>query len=428
MRNFRFLSIVGLVTGFTILLWWLAKPVDYPHDLFFIFSVGQVTGLVGTVWLALTLLLSTRWSLVEDLFGGLDKVYKTHHLLGIGSFVLLVLHPILFAVELLPDWRAFVSIFQLSEQVAMSMGVMGLYVMLFAFLFIALIKLPYHLWLWTHRVLGLAILFGGAHAVLIGSDIAAFWLLKIWMFVWIAVGCLSALYAILFYKLLGPRYFYRVAKVTIRRDIVELQLEPAMKRQLEFVAGQFISLQLKSAAVSQELHPFSLVSAPGDTIIRLAAKQLGDYTRQLSKVKPGELAVLYGPNGRLGCSLTPAEIWLAGGIGVTPFLSMAKALQQQQLPKDVTLFYLVRKHSEAVFDRELLDFASANPRLKIIIWESSKQGRLDADQIDKQANLARISGIRLCGPKPMMMSLSTQLQQKGFSSDRIFFEDFAFLS
>lgn len=107
MRNLRFLSILSIVSCLTIWLWWLAKPVGYPHAMFLLFSFGQLSGLVGTVWLALTLLLSTRWTVVEDMFGGLDKVYKTHHLLGIGSFVLLVLHPLLFATELLPNWSAF---------------------------------------------------------------------------------------------------------------------------------------------------------------------------------------------------------------------------------------------------------------------------------------------------------------------------------
>ncbi len=426
MRNIRFISILSIVTSITIWLWWLAKPDGYPHSLFLVFSFGQISGLVGTIWLALTLVLSTRWTVAEDMFGGLDKVYKTHHLLGIGSFVLLVLHPFLFAAELLPDWSAFFGMFMVGSDIALNAGVIGLYVMVFAFLFIALIKLPYHIWLWTHRVLGLAILFGGAHAFLIGSDMGSFRPLQIWMLVWIAIGSVSALYAIIFYKLLGPRYFYRVSKVRIVRDVVELFLQPAAKKRLQFVAGQFVSLQLQSKAVSRESHPFSIVSAPTDEVVRLAAKQLGDYTTQLTQVQPGELAVLYGPNGRLGCHLTPAEVWVAGGIGITPFMSMAQAFGQQQVPKSVTLFYVVRKRSEAVFLAELEKIAAVKPQLKVVLWESSKQDRLSAAIIDTQANLARISAVRLCGPVPMMVSLTAQLQQYNIPVAKIYYEDFAF--
>lgn len=427
MRNLRFYSILSLVTGVTVWLWWLAKPADYPHALFLLFSFGQLSGLVGTVWLALTLLLSTRLTQVEDVFGGLDKVYKTHHLLGIGSFVLLVLHPLLFASELLPDWSAFFAMFMMSSDVALSAGVMGLYVMVFAFLFIALIKLPYHLWLWTHRVLGLAILFGGAHALLIGSDIASFRVLQIWMLGWIGVGGASAIYSIIFYKLLGPRFFYRVAKVKVTRNVVELFLEPAAKKRLQFVAGQFVSLQLHSQAVSRESHPFSIVSSPTAETVRLAAKQLGDYTTRMTQVTPGDLAVLYGPNGRLGHQLTPAEVWIAGGIGITPFMSMASDLLPQRIPQDVTLIYLVRKRSDAIFLSELEKLASEKPQLKVVVWDSSQQGRIDAAAIDGLVSLARISGVRLCGPKPMMESLSLQLQQRGIPAHMIFFEDFAFV-
>lgn len=317
--------------------------------------------------------------------------------------------------------------FMMNSDVALSAGVMGLYVMVFAFLFIALIKLPYHLWLWTHRVLGLAILFGGAHALLIGSDIAAFQPLQIWMLGWIGAGSVSAVYSIIFYKLLGPRFFYRVSKVRVSKDVVELFLAPSARKRLQFTAGQFVSLQLHSQAVSRELHPFSIVSAPSVETIRLAAKQLGDYTTRLAQVQPGDLAVLYGPNGRLGAQLTPAEVWIAGGIGITPFMSMASDLLPQRVPKDVILFYLVRKRSDAVFQSELEKLAAEKPQLKVVMWDSSQQGRIDVAGIDKVANLARISGVRLCGPKPMMVSLSHQLQQRGIPATMIFFEDFAFV-
>lgn len=427
MRNARFVGILSISALITVWLWWLSKPTGYPYSLFPIFSLGQISGLLGTVLLSLTLLLSTRWSVIEDLFGGLDKVYKTHHLVGIGSFVLLLSHPLLFASELLPDWQAFWRMFQLSSDVALSAGVMGLYVMVFAFLFIALIKLPYHWWLWTHRVLGLSILFGGAHALLVGSDIGAFIPLKIWMLMWIVIGSCSAIYSIIFYKILGPRYFYKVSKVKTTRGVVELFLQPAAKKRLQFQAGQFVSLQLYSQAVSRESHPFSIVSAPTAETIRLAAKQLGDYTTKLANVKVGEMAVLYGPNGRLGQTPTPAEVWIAGGIGITPFMSMAYALKSQQLPRDVTLFYLVRNRAEALYLSELEKIMDNTPALTVKLWESSQQGRLDATRINEKVSLARISGVRLCGPKPMMLSLSTQLQQQGIPANKIFFEDFAFV-
>lgn len=427
MKNLRFISILSLVTGITIWLWWLAKPSDYPYSLFLIFSLGQLTGLVGTVWLALTLLLSTRITQIEDMFGGLDKVYRAHHLLGIGSFVMLLLHPLLLSVELLPNWRAFFAMFWLSSNRAMNAGVMGIYVMIFAFIFIALIKLPYRIWLWTHRVLGLAILFGGAHALLIGSDIAVFSFLKIWMGWWIILGSISAVYAIIFYKMLGPRYFYRLSKVKTSNGVVQLHLQPTTKKRLAFVAGQFVSLQLISKAVSREMHPFSIVSAPEDAVMRLAAKQLGDYTTLLAAAEPGDVAVIYGPNGRLGHQLSPAEVWIAGGIGITPFVSMARSLNQQQLPQDVTLLYMVRNRKEAIFIDELQQIATNMPRLKVVLWESASQGRLEVKEIDRQVGLARISTVRLCGPRSMMMSMSVQLQQKGIAANAIVLEDFAFV-
>lgn len=426
MQHGRFWGATGTILLITTGLWLLSKPADFPYQLFWLLSLGQLSALLGTVLLAITLLLSTRLNWIEDIFGGLDKVFRTHHWLGIGSFSLLVAHPILLSVELLPDFRLFASMFWFGPDLAQNLGVMALYTMVFSFVFIGLIKLPYNWWLWTHRVIGLSILFGGVHAMMIGSDVGADLALRYWMMAWIVVGSIAAIYSIIFYKTLGPRFFYQLVKVVKRGDVVELVLAPQGRKRLQFQAGQFVSLSLNSEAVSRESHPFSVVSAPGEEHVRLAAKQLGDYTNALSNAQPGDLAVLHGPHGRLGTQLTPSEVWVAGGIGVTPFISMAKQLMNLTLPQTVTLFYCVRTAKEAVFARELQDQAAVNPRLKVIVWESAEKGRLSVEQIDQIAHMARVSLVRICGPRPMMYGLADQLTHQGhLSAQQIKFEDFA---
>ena len=59
-----------------------------------IYSLGQLAGLVGAVLLATNFILATRWRWVEDLAGGLDKVYGWHHWLGATAWGALMVHPL----------------------------------------------------------------------------------------------------------------------------------------------------------------------------------------------------------------------------------------------------------------------------------------------------------------------------------------------
>src|SRR5476651_1983158 len=66
-------------------------------------SIGQVAGIVGLTLFAFNLLLSTRIKLFEDLFGGLNKVFIAHHIIGGVALIALLIHPIFLALRLIPS-------------------------------------------------------------------------------------------------------------------------------------------------------------------------------------------------------------------------------------------------------------------------------------------------------------------------------------
>ena len=115
------------------------------------------------------------------------------------------------------------------------------------------------------------------------------------------------------------------------------------------------------------------------------------------------------------------EIWIAGGIGITPFLAMSKALGSEQ---EVDLYYSVKTASEAVYLDELRKVAKAKSNLKIIPFEADKQGFITADYIFKTSRDLDDANFMICGPVSLMHALKAQLKSKGVAKRNINTEEF----
>jgi predicted ferric reductase len=113
--------------------------------------------------------------------------------------------------------------------------------------------------------------------------------------------------------------------------ITEIALAP-LGRPASFIPGQFAMVYLE-AIDGWHRHPFTITSAPGDHLSSFAIKALGDDTSQLpAAVQPGMPAVIRGPFGRFSHQKgTSRQVWIAGGIGVTAFLSWLRAIDEQPL-------------------------------------------------------------------------------------------------
>lgn len=118
------------------------------------------------------------------------------------------------------------------------------------------------------------------------------------------------------------------------------------------------------------------------------------------KWKAGDKALVEGPFGRFGQPDNPAspQLWIAGGIGVTPFVSLAKSLDNNS--DKVFLYYCVTDSKEAAFAQILEKTARSNPHLHLIIWESQKSGRISYQPVSQQVKNLNDREIFICGPVP----------------------------
>ena len=120
-------------------------------------------------------------------------------------------------------------------------------------------------------------------------------------------------------------------------------------------------------------HPFTISSAPHEDVVRVTVKALGDYTSRLQElIEPGMPAVIGGPHGRFShWRGTERQVWIAGGVGVAPFLSWLRALDGQ-LPHRVDFFYSA--DGEAPFAEEIREIAET-PRIAARASDRHRQRR-----------------------------------------------------
>ncbi len=409
-------------------------------------SLGKALGIVGLVLYALNFVLSTRWKRLEDLFGGLNRVYIAHHIIGGAALICVLFHPILLALNLV-DFRELstfhnAALFLLPRGIhidgylttykqlsAINNGIVAYLGMVILLIITFFVKLPYQIWRLTHKFLGVAFLLAGLHVLLIRSDTSRDVFLKFYLLMWVVVGLACFAYRSLMANVVVRRSKYRVEKVVSQPgNVIALELSP-VERSISFKAGQFVFIRFpdsRSLGISKESHPFSITSSPSGVNLWLGIKALGDYTKSLTNLKPGTVAEIEGAFGRfISVRSKRPQIWIAGGIGITPFLSMVQALDPTS--PAVTLVYSAATRSE-LLEQEALGKLIPN-RLKNFTYHAyvtdEQKGFLTADWVEQQYGKLDDVELYICGPPSMMKSLKQQFISKGVRKHHIRTEEFA---
>lgn len=157
----------------------------------------------------------------------------------------------------------------------------------------------------------------------------------------------------------------------------------------------------------------------------MGIKVVGNFTEKLATLKSGGKLIVKGPFGTFGQKMKQAEhaVWIAGGIGITPFLSMAKAVRNDQ---KVEMYFCARVLPPSVITEPFANLSMRNPNFVWLPCETSKGGRLTGQKIYDDTGCDRNAYYMLCGPSVMMEAIASQLAQIGIRRSHIIYEDFAF--
>jgi predicted ferric reductase len=396
--------------------------------------VGIGCAVVGFAILALQFVITGRLPWVEAPFG-LDVLLVLHRVMALVAVAALCVHPVLVAWgegwPLLTGMRVHWYIWVGRVTLAL------LLVQVLASLARRAVRLPYERWRRVHNVFAPTILaLGFVHSLTAGDDVHDGGLVIWAALVAVAFGCW--LYGLVLRPRLLRHHPFRVMSVQSEAPHVwTLTLKTPAKRPFRFAPGQFQFLRLHGAEVSAEEHPFSIASSPTRPgWISLTIKESGDFTAGIGRVRPGDSATVHGPFGRFSHTLHPDEgglVFVAAGVGITPFMSMLRYMRDRRESRSVLLVYGSRSPADVIFGDELKAIeAGDSPRLKVIHVLSDapaswigEAGRLDADRLARLCGGVEGQAFYLCCPPPMTAPLIRGLRRMGVSPRHIHTDQFS---
>lgn len=309
-----------------------------------------LSGLWSISLMALVMLLALRLPLFDRLLGGMDQVYRLHKWAGIAAALTAIAHwgskessgwiKGLWGRAGKPGHDAVLPWLTDSRGFAKDLGEWAFYLLL-AMVAITLLSrlLPYKRWRLLHRAMPVLFLVLVFHGVALMP--LSFWELPLGLLMGtlLALGSLAALWSLAGWIGRSRSHAARIQEVALLGDAstgapieVTCAMPPSWRGHR---AGQFVFVRFDSA---EGAHPFTIASAPnalgkspdGEPLLRLVIKPLGDYTGTLhQRLHARQRVDIEGPYGRFDGqgARHRQQVWVAAGVGVTPFLALLEARQ-----------------------------------------------------------------------------------------------------
>ena len=216
--------------------------------------------------------------------------------------------------------------------------------------------------------------------------------------------------------------------------LVELDLSP---HTVTFKAGQFFCLNLVNPPYNDDKGTrrfFSIVSSPKEKSTLALATRLRDsaFKKSLQELSVGAEVDIEYIKGKF---LLPEDqsrplVFIAGGIGITPFICMLRYIQEESLSYKVTLLYSNRNRASTAFFEELREMADQNQNCKLVLtmtedpsWDGERR-RIDANFIRDHVANPEACTYYIAGPSAMVKAMTQVLSEIGIGKSRIVTEDF----
>ncbi len=233
------------------------------------------------------------------------------------------------------------------------------------------------------------------------------------------------------------------AQITGKKEIANgtLALRLSKPEGFKFVPGQAVYVSfpgLKDADAHGQVRTFSIASDPEDSELEIATRLTETrFKRHLAAADIGSTIQVEGPYGDLVLhddAKRPA-VFLAGGIGITPFRSMVVDAVSRGLPHRLFLFYSSRKPEDAAYLTELRELENENPQFKLIATftegkavsqgNAVEHGHITAEMLAKHVGDLAAPIFYVAGPPAMVVAMEGVLQSAGVDPKNVRAEKFA---
>lgn len=397
-----------------------------------------ISGLLAITMMSLAMFLSTRPTWLEDPLDGMDRIYHLHKWAGIltGSFAILhwlseeivgdILKEVIGREGRVPKEK-YSGLFAVMRDLASDMGEWAFYAVLVMLAITLWKQFPYKIWKLLHQAMPVIYLMLVFHAVMLApSD---YWTqpIGIVLSIFVAggiVGAISSLMGRIGHRRQVQGKVIAIAHLTPEVVTVSCQLGNGWHGHRP---GQFAFVTFDA---QEGAHPFTIASADhGDRVIDFQIKALGDYTRTLGHaLQIGQTINVEGPYGRFDIARQDSraqQLWIAGGIGITPFLAWLDSLQGKPRQVAAYLHYYTgdRTHDPFVARLESSCTSLAGVNLHIHSTQHGEMWNI-ADITSAQEGKRRFE-IWFCGPQGLAKKIQQDLQILGHSQFSFHQEVFA---
>ncbi len=386
-----------------------------------LYDIGKLFGITGFILLT-ALIFSGDTARFWNKLIGLDKIIKFQRKFSYFVAFFVICHPIFFMLSskmikgfIIPDFT----------YVPLAIGIMAMYIFIGVMIASKLYKMiSYQAWQYIHVLTYVLFFFAMYHGLNWGTTESynLIYYIATWL---IIIGIIYRTQ----YKLRALKNSTFIVK-SVTMDTHDT-FTITVTGNKEFKAGQFCFLRINDHKLYAR-HPFTISSKPGDDFT-FTIKLAGRFTQTAKELKPGDKILIDGPFGNFIPKADKDLVFIAGGVGITPFMSIIKDHIAKGITQNITLIYGSRTEEDIIFRNEIDSINQ--PWFKKVhllsnvddttpLSSGCEKGFICKDVLDRYVKNKKDSLYYICGPEIMKNNAKKLLKEEGIDGGSIFIEDF----
>lgn len=386
-----------------------------------LYSIGKLFGITGFVLLTL-LIFSGDTARFWNRWIGLDKIIKFQRKFSYFVAFFVIFHPIFFMLStksisgfLIPNFA----------YIPLTAGISAFYIFIGVMIASKLYKrISYRVWQYIHILTYVLFFFAVYHGLNWGSTEGynPIYYIGTWMII------IATVYRTQ-YKLRARKT--STFKVKDIKNETHDTFTITVDGHKDFIAGQFCFLRINKNKLYAR-HPFTVSSAPGGDM-SFTIKLAGRFTQTAKELKVGDEILIDGPFGNFIPKPEKDLVFIAGGVGITPFMSILKDHINKNINQNITLIYGSRTENDIIFKKEI-DAIQAPWFTKVhllsLVEEGTplspgcEKGFINKDVLNRYVKNKNESLYYICGPEIMKNNAKKLLKDEGVPGGQVFVEDF----
>jgi predicted ferric reductase len=395
-------------------------------------AIGRMAGLLAAYAMVIVVLLVARIPPLERAIGQ-DRLVAWHRRLGPWPLYLLAAHAVFITVGYARAAHDGV-LHQLGQLLwtypgilAATVGGILLIAAGVASYRLARRRMAYETWWSVHLYTYLALFLSFSHQIGTGASfvshpVATAWWTALW------AGTLAAVVAARIGLPIWRSLYHRLRVVAVTPagpNTVSVVMEGRKLHRLPLYGGQFFHWRFLLRGMWWQAHPYSVSAVPAGGRIRITAKDLGDHSSALARLKPGTPVAIEGPYGVFTPDVlqTDKVLLVGAGVGSAPVLAL---LQDLPAATDVVVLLRASTEPELILRHEIADEVSRRGGRMLELPGSRREVPLDSGTLRSLVGDIPSRHVYVCGPEPFTQALSGSLQRAGVPPQRIHFESFTF--